>query len=142
MAVGRLCLIYKQFEYLQANHNPLEQDIHHNNVAVVFVDSPVTEDILFEQGKVAPVCHTNGTCFLFVGSPLFKLAFFKPIMLIETRKIDASHLNDNCWALGVTTGPQAAGAKPRVSSSVQLDVERQSLKYCIDQLILLNEGTC
>lgn len=77
-------------------------DIHHNNIAVVFVDSPVTEDILFEQGKVGPVCHTN----------------------------DASHLNDNCWALGVTTGPEAAGKKPRVSSSVQLDVERQSLKYC------------
>ena len=26
----------------------------------MFVDSPVTEDVLFENGKVGPVCHTNG----------------------------------------------------------------------------------
>lgn len=78
-------------------------DIHHNNVAIVFVDSPVTESTLFENGQVAPVCHTN----------------------------DSSHLNDNCWALGVTTGPdQPVGQNPRMSASVQLDVTRQSLKYC------------
>lgn len=38
-------------------------------------------------------------------------------------------MNDNCWALGVTTGPDQK-EPPRVSSSVQLDVARQSLQYC------------
>ena len=40
--------------------NDPKKEIHHNNIAIVFVDSPVTEDVLFENGKVGPVCHTNG----------------------------------------------------------------------------------
>lgn len=43
-------------------------DIHHNNVAILFLDEPVTQDILYEQGKVGPVCHTDVTHFKFTFS--------------------------------------------------------------------------
>lgn len=76
-------------------------DIHHNNVALLFLDEAVTDHVLFEQGKVGPVCQTD----------------------------DNSFLNANCWALGVTTSEGIVEA-PFISSAVQLDVERQSLKYC------------
>ena len=42
---------------------------------------------------------------------------------------DSSFLTSNCWALGMTTSAAMVEA-PFISSAVQLDVEKQSLKYC------------
>jgi hypothetical protein len=78
-----------------------EHTVHYNNVAVLFVDSPVSDDILYEENMVSPVCMTE----------------------------DASFLTSKCWALGVTTSPGST-TPPYLSTAVQLDVERQSLKYC------------
>lgn len=91
--------------------------IHHNNIALIFLDEPITQDILYEQGKVAPVCQTD----------------------------DSSFLNSNCWALGVTTSSDMSSA-PFMSSAVQLDVEKQSLKYCnrygYAEQLKKNQHTC
>lgn len=37
-----------------------DHKVHYNNVAVLFVDTPVSDDILYEENTVSPVCMTEG----------------------------------------------------------------------------------
>ena len=36
-------------------------DIHYNNAALFFLTEPVSDDVLYEEGRVGPVCQTDVT---------------------------------------------------------------------------------
>ena len=41
-------------------------EIHHNNVALLFVDEAVSDHVLYEEGKVGPVCTSEAKDFKFM----------------------------------------------------------------------------